>query len=587
MKFQELAAHLNKIEGETGRLKITDHLAKLWPQLSSAEIPPVCYLLLGRLAPIYENTEFNLSIKMVLRSLARIDAKKNGASNSDLFGNASSESSVDKLTTQYKKLGDIGLLAQEICQAKSNQQSILDVFKKLQELAKDSGEGSQERKLEALTTLFESLDKESAKLVAKVIVGSMRLGFSDMTILDSLSWAIHANKSDHAVLEAAYNKKADVGLLAQSYLAGKSEQDRQQNLKNYDLSVGVPMLSALCQRLNSTDEIIKKMGTVLAEPKYDGLRVQIHINKKVQPVKIKAFTRNLEDVSHMYPELETALKYLDCDNCILDAEAIGYKPDTGELVSFQETMTRKRKHDIAQTAKNIPLKFFVFDIMYLDGHSQTDKKLRERKELLEKVIKKNEVILPTFFISTNDPKTLSDFHAEQLAKKLEGMVVKQAESPYPSGRKGWHWAKMKEEEGTSGKLADTLDVVVMGYYFGRGKRQQFGLGALLVGVKHHDEVLSVSKIGTGMSEDLLKELQQRLSKDKVVDQPNTYQVHADLAPDVWVAPTMVIEVAADEITVSPKHTAGYALRFPRLLKIREDKSWQQATTLTELKSLAN
>lgn len=580
MKFQQFAFHIDQLTNISSRLQITAHLATLWQQLDTTEIAPVSYMLLGRLAPTYINLEFGLSTKMVLRSLARLQSN-----DTDLFGQVSNESQLDLLTNKYKQLGDIGLLAAEVIATKSSELSINDVFSRLKIIAETSGEGSQEKKLALLANLWNLLDGISAKLVARIIVGSLRLGFSEATMLDSLSWSIYGSKQDSKNLELAFNKKADIGLLAASYLTPNSNRERDSVLQKYGLSLGIPMQSALCQRLNSAEEMIAKMGEVFAEPKYDGLRVQIHIDKSTPNPTIWAFTRNLENVTHMYPELQQVAAQLQVQNCILDAEAIGYRPETGELVPFQETMTRKRKHNISATAADLPLKFFIFDILYLNGQQTVDAPLTERKKLLAEIVVPNKTVLVTDYILTSDPATLTKFHAEQLRQNLEGMVVKQANGVYQSGRKGWLWAKIKEVAGTKGKLSDTIDVIVMGGYFGRGKRNQFGLGALLVGVPEKEEVLTVSKIGTGMTEAQLMELKKLLDHIQVAEKPTEYKVVADLKPDIWVRPDLVIEVAADELTKSSKHTAGLALRFPRLLKIRTDKNWTQATSLSELKEI--
>lgn len=330
---------------------------------------------------------------------------------------------------------------------------------------------------------------------------------------------------------------------------------------------------------------------VIAEPKYDGLRAQIHIHKTksisaAEEVHVKTFTRNLEDNSAMFPELLTVLETLNCESCILDAEAIGYNPETGQLLPFQMTITRKRKHDIEQTATDVPLKFFVFDVLSLDGKSLIQEKLRSRKELLNNLFDDNEVFLKAPYIETSDPEELRAFHEAQLAEGLEGAVIKQVDSVYQSGRKGWSWVKIKEEEGTRGKLKDTLDCVVMGYYAGRGKRTAFGIGAFLVGVLAEDESLkTIAKIGTGLSDEQFAELKQRCQPLVTPDMPEIYEVEKSLIPDVWVNPGVVVEIAADEITKSPVHSAKVALRFPRLVKFRDDKNWQQATTTSELQSI--
>ena len=355
--------------------------------------------------------------------------------------------------------------------------------------------------------------------------------------------------------------------------------------EKYQVRVGIPVVPALCQRLNTAKEIIDKMETVIAEPKYDGLRVQIHYSRKGfdDGSHVRAFTRNLEEVTYMFPELLDLSDALKTDECILDSEAIGYNPETGELLSFQSTITRKRKHDVGEASKKVPIRFYVFDVLYSGNESFLEKPLRKRKDLLKGLFKNNRIIIFADYIVTTDDIELHNFHEKKLEEGLEGAVIKQIDSGYQSGRKGWSWVKIKEAEGTYGKLKDTLDLIVMGYYFGRGKRSKFGVGAFLVGVlDDKQDVKTIAKIGTGLSDDQFKELKFRGDELSTSEKPKEYEVDKNLFPDVWMKPELVVETAADEITKSPNHSAGVALRFPRLIDFRDDKNWTDATTIKEL-----
>jgi DNA ligase-1 len=229
----------------------------------------------------------------------------------------------------------------------------------------------------------------------------------------------------------------------------------------------------------------------------------------------------------------------------------------------------------------------MFDLLLGSEDSLVDVELQGRKDRLKDLFDDDEVIMHTPYITTDDPKELRSYHHQQLVENLEGAVMKRVDSPYRGGRKGWSWVKIKEAEGTTGKLTDTLDCIVMGYYAGRGKRAQFGLGAFLVGVYDQEQELikTIAKIGTGMSDQQLQELKQRGDELAVAEPPSSYQVPSELEPDVWVQPQLVVEIAADELTTSPLHSAGQALRFPRLIKFRDDKDWTQATTLAELDNI--
>lgn len=592
MLFHTFATYLEKLEGISSRLEMTYELAKLFNELQPEEVSKACYLLQGQLLPSFESLEFQIAVKTVIKALARCGTATASEGEATLFGMTDWSAVEDSVTKQYKQLGDLGSVAAGILHGNTSKGlELVTVYDRLWQLAKDKGEGSQQRKLDGLVALLKELDSISAKFVIRIVLAKLRLGFSTMTMLDALSWAMTSSKSETTLLEDAYQKRADIGFLAQTYLAETDTTSRQKALESIQVEVGVPIVPALCQRLNSSQEIIEKMMHVIAEPKYDGLRAQIHIHKTksisaAEEVHVKTFTRNLEDNSAMFPELLTVLETLNCESCILDAEAIGYNPETGQLLPFQMTITRKRKHDIEQTATDVPLKFFVFDVLSLDGKSLIQEKLRSRKELLNNLFDDNEVFLKAPYIETSDPEELRAFHEAQLAEGLEGAVIKQVDSVYQSGRKGWSWVKIKEEEGTRGKLKDTLDCVVMGYYAGRGKRTAFGIGAFLVGVLAEDESLkTIAKIGTGLSDEQFAELKQRCQPLVTPDMPEIYEVEKSLIPDVWVNPGVVVEIAADEITKSPVHSAKVALRFPRLVKFRDDKNWQQATTTSELQSI--
>lgn len=587
MLFSQFSDYLQKLESKSSRLEMTQILADLFVQLDAQELRPACYLMQGRLVPLYQSLEFNLSEKMILRSLARLlDNQADNGKATNLFGEKDFSVLEKEVRQKYKAVGDLGQLTAEIL--KKNQTSdleIVDVFHRLTQIANYQGTGSQELKVNGLTNLLKSISTESAKFVVRIVLGKMRLGFSNMTMIDALSWAMVGDKSESKLLESVYNKKADIGLLAENYLKLKElkPQARNQKLEELKVEVMVPVVPALCQRLGSAKEMIEKMGQVIVEPKYDGMRIQIHFVRKNDGVEVRAYTRNLEDVSYSLPELEKLKNVTDAQSLILDAEAIGYDPSSGELLPFQQTITRRRKHNVEEKSGEVPIRFYIFDLLQADNQSFVDKSLQDRKELLKSVISENETFKLTPFQITDKEEIIRTYHEDQLGQGLEGVVVKKVNSSYDSGRKGWSWVKMKEEEGTSGKLSDTLDLIVMGYYLGKGKRATLGMGAILVGVIKDEKILTVAKIGTGLSDKLLQQLTLDCQKIKSVSKPSNFQVPKELIPDVWVEPQMVVEIAADEITHSPLHSAKLALRFPRLIKIRSDKDWSQATSLDELK----
>jgi DNA ligase-1 len=345
----------------------------------------------------------------------------------------------------------------------------------------------------------------------------------------------------------------------------------------------------LAARLNSTTEMIKKMGEVSVEPKFDGLRIFIHFKRF--PIKsgtsfIKIFTRNMNAIPlDTFPELKEVGKFIKADEAILDSEAIGVDEKREMFLDFQKTIQRRRKHDIAKNSSEIPLQFQVFDIVLFNGKSLINTPYIERREILKKAVTSGSLLRIDENIITKDPEVIKKMHAKYLSMGLEGVVVKKANAGYISGRTGWNWVKMKEVEGKNGRLSDTIDCVVMGYSVGKGKRSGFGIGQFLVGVKDGDIYKTVTKVGTGLTDAQFRELNTRLKKLSSHEKPKEFDVDKNLTPDYWVIPSLVVELAADEITVSPNHTAGLALRFPRLINFRDDKRADQATTIEELKAI--
>lgn len=561
MLFVKLSEFLEKLEKTSSRLEITAILEDLFNKTKVDEIREVVYLSLGILAPNYESVLLNLAEKMVARSIA-----------------IAFDSDLEEITKKYKEVGDMGDLAEQLSINNKSSVTVSEVFKKLVEVASDSGEGSQDRKIEKFAELLKSLDSLSVRYVARIPVGKLRLGFSEKTVIDALAGD---NKAIQAEIESAYNIRPDIGYIAELVKSSK--------LKNASPEIGVPVVPMLAARLNSTTEMIKKMGEVSVEPKFDGLRIFIHFRrgKGNSDDFVRIFTRNMNAIDiNTFPELLEVGKYINADEVILDTEAVGLDPKKQMFVDFQKTISRRRKYEIEKNSSEIPLQFQVFDILLSDGKNLINEEYTTRREEVLKVVKNGELLRVDENIITKDPEVVRKLHEKYLKMGLEGVVVKRANSKYVSGRTGWNWVKMKEEEGQRGRLSDTLDCIVMGYFKGKGKRAQFGLGKILVGIKDGDAVRTLTKVGTGLTEEMLVEIRKRLDSLKSKEKPKEYEAQKDLIPDVWAIPKLVVEVTADSISKSTKHSLGLSLRFPRFLKIREDKSPNEATTLEELKQIS-
>jgi DNA ligase-1 len=420
-------------------------------------------------------------------------------------------------------------------------------------------------------------------------VGKLRLGFSDMTLIDAFSWMEAGDKSLRLALEDAYNISADIGLIIKTL-----KEDGIAGVKKMSITPGIPIRPAAAERLADAHAIYQKLGDCVAQPKLDGFRLQVHVNKIGNDVAIHFFSRNLIDMSNMFPDLAQAVKKLDVVSFVAEGEAISYDVESGQFLPFQETVKRKRKHDIEKVAEDFPLKLYFFDLLFLNGTSLLGRTHEERRTALAKIIdtssiKKNGVMVLVDEIEIKDAQYLEAYFNETVSVGLEGLVVKRLDAVYQPGKRNFNWIKLKRQE--TGSLDDTIDCVILGYYGGHGKRAAFGIGALLVGVYNSEKDLfqTVAKIGTGLTDEEWKKAKELCDAIKVQHKPAHVECHKDLSPEVWVQPELVCMIRADEITRSPLHQAGatssslgFALRFPRFMGYREDKSATDATTVDEL-----
>ncbi|MBU1085143.1 MAG: ATP-dependent DNA ligase [Candidatus Beckwithbacteria bacterium] len=613
MKFKKLAQYFERIEKTASRLAMTEILAELFEECSVNEIDLVTYLALGKLRPKFEGIEFNMAETMMLRVI------------SVAYG-----VELEKVEKEFKKVGDLGgihplKLAKKleskgyspltVIGRSQKTLSVSEVYKRLFEVAVDEGSGSQDRKVQAMAGLLKDLDSLSAKFVVRIPVNKLRLGFSDMTVLDALSWMKKGDKSLRPQLERPFNVSADIGKIVKVF-----KKKGLEGVARIKIEVGVPIRAAQAERLPNAEKMVEKLGVFGVEGKWDGLRVQIHVdNTKRHEIKkqealfgeahkkfVRIFSRNLDNMTHMFPDIVEAVEKLNVERVILDGEAVAYDPKTNKLLNFQATVKRKRKHGVSGMVKELPMRVFVYDILFLDGENLIEKPFKERRKKLEGILesKGSELALrdrpnsigtgssePTLVLA--EQEIVSDVkHLRRLVKKylgmgLEGVMCKKLTTVYQAGSRNFNWVKFKKT--TEGELVDTIDAVVMGYYPGKGRRGGFGIGAFLVGVpvnspdgKAGFKIGSIAKIGTGVTDEEWGEIKKRCDKLVVKDKPEEYVVDKNLFPDVWVKPEMVVEIMADEITKSPIHAFGLALRFPRLVRFRDDKKVSQATSKKEL-----
>lgn len=608
MTFSNLASYFEKLEATSKRLELVDILSKLFKESSSEEIGKLCYLIQGRVAPFFEATEIGMAESLVAQAIG----KAYGPTSPRLRGVNKTKEAVLAL---YRRKGNMGLAASELAarvhsrsvpgSAKAHSvsdASVSQVFDELLKIAKSGGAGSVEMKITTLSDLLKRLDTISAKHIVNIPLGTLRLGIGDPTVMDALSIAKTGDKKLRPLIEDAYNKTSDLGYIAETFF-----KHGVRGLEQIKLVVGKPVRPALAERMPNAEEAVKRLGAdFAAEPKFDGFRVQIHLDKS-QPRgvpgssqahpggegMVSLFSRNLENTTHAFPDLVSGAKEeIKAKSCILEGEAIAYNPTTEEFLPFQETTKRRRKYNIEEKAKELPLVLFAFDVLYLNGEDITEKPYSERRKLLESIVpKEGKTIRLAEERRLKDAEGITKFFNEAISDGLEGLMLKKLDAPYKAGGRGFHWIKFKRSQ--SGQLNDTVDCVLLGVYSGRGKRTDFGVGGLLVGVydKKEDKFATVSRIGTGLTDEEFRYVNELAKKLKVDHKPA--RVVSKIEPSIWLDPKVVLEVYADEITKSPIHTAGanddgvgYALRFPRLVKFREtDKRPEDATTVEEVEKM--
>jgi DNA ligase 1 len=564
--FAELSGYLNRLESTTSRNELVKTLAELYTQSSADEIQPLTYLIQGRLVPFFEPVEIGLGEKLVMAAIAQAFATP-----------------LDAVAKLFGRLGDLGLVAATLSPPGSSAAlPVSEVHARLMEIAVAAGAGSVEKKRSLFAALLKQVDPTSAKHLVRMALGRLRLGIGDPTVLDALSFAKTGDKSMRPVLEGAYNRASDLGLIAKTFWSGG-----ESAVNRLKVTVGRPIRSQLAERLPNPEAVIKKLGLVAVQPKYDGIRVQIHKNGSA----VRVFSRNLEDYTLMFSELTTAARGLNDETLILDGEAIAYSKELEEYLPFQLTASRRRQHGIEQAALELPLVAFMFDILYRNGRDLTELPYEERLALVDQVIAGSTVLLPAPISKTDSVEVLTKTLLDYISQGLEGVVVKRPDSKYQAGARNFNWVKLKRH--TSGELSDTVDLVLLGYYFGKGKRAEFGVGALLAGVydAENDRFATITRLGTGLSDAEWRQIHERADKLQVDQRPA--RVDSILVPDVWLKPEVVVEVMADEITPSPRHTAGkagdepgFALRFPRVVSFRgADKRAEDATTVKEIGEL--
>ncbi|HXH07874.1 MAG TPA: ATP-dependent DNA ligase, partial [Vicinamibacterales bacterium] len=386
------------------------------------------------------------------------------------------------------------------------------------------------------------------------------------------------------LIERAYNLCSDLGLVARTLYEGG-----EAALRRFKVQVGRPIKMQFAERVKDLQEIVTRLGRCAVEPKYDGFRCQVHKDG----TRIRIFSRNQEDTTAMFPDVVEATRALvPARRAIFEGEALAYDANSGEYYPFQVTVQRKRVHGIEELRKELPLRLNAFDVLYVDGRDLTELPYRERRVELERLVRGGDGLAVAPRVETDKVEEIEKFFETQIAEGLEGIVAKRLDSPYEAGKRNFNWIKFKRAY--QGALTDTVDLVIVGYFPGRGARARLGIGAVLGAVydREHDRFRTLARVASGLSEEEWMALRKRLEALRVPQRPA--RVDSRMEPPYWVEPKLVIEVFADEITRSPVHTAGlgrdpahpesgFALRFPRIVRgVREDRAPEDATSEAEI-----
>lgn len=572
MLYSELAETFDRLEATSKRLEMTDILAEFFGRADPGELRSIVYLSQGKLHPDFVPGVLGMADKLVLRAIA-----------------VTSGSPLDKAEEMMVETGDPGVVAERLLSRKkqttlfSEDLTVARVVRGLTDIQNADGRDSQDRKAKLLANMLHDSGPLEARYLCRTVTGRMRVGAADMTILDALA-VCFATKEERPDIERAFNITCDIGLVAETIAEGGMDAIRAMRV-----AVGSPIKVMLAERLPSVAQIVERMGGRCAiEYKYDGIRVQAHIGRD----SVRLFSRRLEDLTGNFPDIAAALRGA-CRHgeAIVEGECVAVDAETGNMLPFQTVTHRRRKNGMDEAVKDIPVRIFMFDCLYLDGTDMTSRPYLERRQALKDGFSIGGQIQTTTMSIVESEEEGEDFFAGAVAARCEGIMAKSVadDSVYRAGSRGFLWIKYKKDYQQA--LTDSFDLAVVGAFYGRGKRAG-RYGALLMAAYDQDEgrFKTVCKLGTGFDDAFLDAMPSML--DGCISESRPQSVDADMTPDVWFEPAVVLEVVAAEITLSPIHTAawnvvrdgaGLGIRFPRFTgRVRDDKAAEQCTTVSEI-----
>jgi len=580
MKFNSLSQLFSQLEGTTKRLEMIDLLSNFFKEIKDSkkfeDLDKIIYLLQGQLAPnIKQFPKMGLAEKMIIEALS-----------------VHSGVDADRIKKVLVKKGDIGAAAELILSKKKKQKSLFDynlneglqtsleipeLYSELKKIALTEGAGSHDIKLGILRGLMRKTTPLETKYLLRIITSTLRVGVQSQTIIEGLALAFTGLKENKDFIERAYTLYPDLGEIAK-LLAEKGLED----VKKIDIEYGIPIFSMLASREVYT-EFIARLGTpFVAEYKLDGERLQIHKSGD----NVILFSRRLLDISDQYPDVcQVIRESLKAKNLIFEGEVVAMDPFYEKMRPFQVLSQRRRKYDIKEIAKEVPVCLFVFDLLKFGDESYVDKPLPERRKKLEEVVEERDELKLVESSLINSTDELLQFFNKARDNGTEGIMAKsiQDDSIYQAGNRGYQWLKLKSLEG--GKLKDTIDLVVIGTFYGKGRRT--GVYGTYIGAVYEPEngtYIAFTRFFSGLTDELSESLTRDMENYKLNKKPQN--VICEDKPDVWLKPEVVMEITGDEITVSDKFaTLGYSMRFPVFQRLRPEKGPKDITTVKEIKEL--
>ncbi|MBI4452926.1 ATP-dependent DNA ligase [Candidatus Woesearchaeota archaeon] len=578
MDYSRLVEVYEELSRTTKRLEKTHIISEFLRETSLEDIEHVILLLEGRVFPNYDSREIGVAARLMLKSLS-----------------TATGISIDKIENEWKKQGDLGLVAEVII--KTKKQSTLHsakltakkVFDNLRKLAELQGEGTVGRKTQLIAELLTSAKPMESKYIVKTILMEMRLGVGEGVIRDAIVWSFFGRQlgikyakegNDIEVGDREiYNKYADAVQSAYDVTnefaeVAKAAKKGLSALEGMGMKVGIPIQVMLSLKVDTVEEGFETVGKPCAvEFKYDGFRISAHKNESG---RIWLFTRRLEDVTNQFPDVaEHVRKNVKAKTFIIDSEAVGYDKKTGKYFPFQNISQRiKRKHDIEKMSADFPVELNVFDVIYSDGKSMIKEPFEKRRKLLEKIIKQEpkKIVLSRMKI-TSEAKDVEKFFKEAVNAGNEGLMFKALNAPYKPGARVGYMVKFKA-------MMETLDLVIVGAEWGEGKRSKWLSSYTIACLDENDNFVEIGKASTGLKEKEEEGLSfmemTRLLKPLII---------SEKGKEVKVKPKIMIEVGYDEIQKSPSYSSGFALRFPRIIQRRLDKGPEEASSLDYVKKL--